>query len=302
MLTNVLELSEAKLGSRLVMIAIADTARDDGVAWDSFKTIGVKTRMDPDSVRRCVKDLVAAHELQMVKARWGRSTINVYRISVGELASIDWKRIPTEITKAVREGLIQPCDLPTSDLKVHADSPSESPVPSVAQNKFPLKEVVLNRTGTVKEREPNGSLVEEVPKLKVVEGQNLPLNALASECNLSLNGGNKGKLAVALNGKRGESIPGIREQYWNELALWAEGNEERAAQVAAARGEKFERWLAAKVLERAALYRAKMTVPLTPLGLRTHWTDLPAMEERTVRGGRPSILDTPNTFPGWGDE
>lgn len=151
-------------------------------------------------------------------------------------------------------------------------------------------------------REPNGSLVSEVPRLKLVSGQNLALNALAQECDMSVDGGNKGKLAVALNGKRSEQIPGIRAQYWRELALWAEGDSVKQGLIEQSRGEKFERWLAAKVSERATLYRAKFPegAMLTPLALRTHWTDLPAMRERKKSHG--SILDTPNTFPGWGDE
>jgi hypothetical protein len=300
MMSQVFKHSQAKGGSRLVLLAIADAAKDDGIAWDSVKTIAKKTYMTPASVVRCIESLGKLGELHTLQVRRGSSTVNVYRMSVGEVEDIDWNRFPKEVKGAV-ERFLDVIKIVTSPEEAHVTIGDESRYDLEVS---PLKEGSFNRKGTVTLGEPNGSLVEQVPKLKLIDGQNLPLNALAQECNLDVGGGNKARLAVALNGKRGGSIPGIRAQFWRELVLWAGDDEARIRQVAEAHGERFERWLVVKVSERAALYRAKFPegTLLTPLALRTHWTDLPSMPERVERKSRPSILDTPNTFPGWGIE
>jgi hypothetical protein len=135
------------------------------------------------------------------------------------------------------------------------------------------------------EGETNVSLEGDVPKLTKIEGRNLPLDTLAHECGVDPGGGNAGALATALNGaKRAADRRGIRALYWRELVMWAEAAT-RVEALAEANGDRFERALAAKIVERAAMYRRKMPdAMLTPTALRRWWSELEGMPERTATG------------------
>lgn len=67
---------------RLVLLAIADAADDDGGnAWPSVATLARKTRVDPRTVQRAVRRLVAVGELTM-RSNAGRNGVNVYRVTM----------------------------------------------------------------------------------------------------------------------------------------------------------------------------------------------------------------------------
>lgn len=67
---------------RLVLLAIADAADDDGGnAWPSVATLARKTRVDPRTVQRAVRRLVAVGELTM-RPNAGRNGVNVYRVTM----------------------------------------------------------------------------------------------------------------------------------------------------------------------------------------------------------------------------
>lgn len=60
-LSWVLEHAEARLGARLVLIALANHAHDDGSnAFISQETIAREARLTARQVRRCIKELEAA--------------------------------------------------------------------------------------------------------------------------------------------------------------------------------------------------------------------------------------------------
>lgn len=60
----VLRESEAQLGDRLVLIVLADHAREDGTsAWPSLETIAHQSRLSERQARRCLRNLEEAGEI-----------------------------------------------------------------------------------------------------------------------------------------------------------------------------------------------------------------------------------------------
>lgn len=78
----VLKQSEARMGARLVLLALADSAHDSGVTWASQEALAAKTLMHRGSVNRALKELEAAGEIEVRKAQRGKLRINVYRIAL----------------------------------------------------------------------------------------------------------------------------------------------------------------------------------------------------------------------------
>ena len=72
--------SRAKGSELLLLLAIADFAKDDGSgAWPSVETLAHKTRLSDRNVQYLVDKLVAAGELD-VKQGVGRGRANVYSV------------------------------------------------------------------------------------------------------------------------------------------------------------------------------------------------------------------------------
>lgn len=71
--------SESRNGARLVMLALADRADDNGCAWPSVDDLAERTRLTPRAVRKCVRELVDLGELK-VEEGGGRHRSNRYRI------------------------------------------------------------------------------------------------------------------------------------------------------------------------------------------------------------------------------
>jgi len=105
-MNEVFERSMSTAVTRLVLLAIADQASDDGVAWlpvdsdeSEKKTIAKKARCSRATAFRAIESLVEAGELQVVKVRRGRSTISVYRVVVGRISRVpvDYDRLPFDL-------------------------------------------------------------------------------------------------------------------------------------------------------------------------------------------------------------
>jgi hypothetical protein len=64
-LTKVWDNSEARLGERLVLLAIADYADENGVAFPSIATLARKSQMCDRQVQRCIKELCRIGELSI---------------------------------------------------------------------------------------------------------------------------------------------------------------------------------------------------------------------------------------------
>lgn len=62
-MSHVWEHSDARLGARLVLLAIADFANDTGMAWPSVETLAAKSRISPRQVQRILRQLVDSGDL-----------------------------------------------------------------------------------------------------------------------------------------------------------------------------------------------------------------------------------------------
>ncbi len=71
--------SESRNGARLVMLALADRADDNGCAWPSIDDLVERTKLSPRAVQKAIANLVEIGELQ-VENGGGRHRSNRYRI------------------------------------------------------------------------------------------------------------------------------------------------------------------------------------------------------------------------------
>ncbi|MEU5772648.1 helix-turn-helix domain-containing protein [Streptomyces venezuelae] len=71
--------SESRNGARLVMLALADRADDNGCAWPSVDDLAERTKLTPRAVRKGVANLVEIGELK-VENGGGRHRVNRYWI------------------------------------------------------------------------------------------------------------------------------------------------------------------------------------------------------------------------------
>jgi helix-turn-helix protein len=76
--------SQAEL---LVLLALADHARDDGLCWPSMRTIAKKARIEERSAQRIVRRLIEKGLIELISKGGcieGHNTPNHYRVMVGE--------------------------------------------------------------------------------------------------------------------------------------------------------------------------------------------------------------------------
>lgn len=78
--------SEETLGSRLVLLVLADHAKDDGThAWPSVETIAEQARLSERQTQRCLRSLVTSGAVSVTgKSRSGTS---VYSVNMGDILS-----------------------------------------------------------------------------------------------------------------------------------------------------------------------------------------------------------------------
>lgn len=83
--------SKAKANDRLVLLAIADEANDNGEnAFPSIRTIAEKVNCHTDTVIECIKSLEALGELQVIRPeRQGRGHFNRYKVLVENIGKPD---------------------------------------------------------------------------------------------------------------------------------------------------------------------------------------------------------------------
>jgi hypothetical protein len=77
--------SRNKSGNLLVLLALADHADDQGIAWPGVPLLARKARLSERHTRRCLNQLVASGELKILpnQARSGRA---LYKIRLDQLA------------------------------------------------------------------------------------------------------------------------------------------------------------------------------------------------------------------------
>lgn len=85
-INNVFRFSEASGNDRLVLIAIADEANDEGEnAFPSVRRLASKAHCHTDTVIECIKHLEALGELEVLRPeKQGRGRFNRYRVTVEE--------------------------------------------------------------------------------------------------------------------------------------------------------------------------------------------------------------------------
>lgn len=75
--------STAKGGDLLVLLAIADFANDDGVAYPSIATLATKARLTPRNTQRAIRHLVTSGDLVLEEGK-GLHGTHLYRIALVE--------------------------------------------------------------------------------------------------------------------------------------------------------------------------------------------------------------------------
>jgi hypothetical protein len=96
-LSRVFDHSQARPAPRLVLIAIADAAHDDGIAWPSQANLARKTGLNEITICKAVRELVEVGELEVRKAQRGAKRQCVYRVLMPDLAEPNYTDLPFEI-------------------------------------------------------------------------------------------------------------------------------------------------------------------------------------------------------------
>lgn len=270
--------SEAELGTRLVLLALADSAHHDGVTWLYQGTIAKMTRLADSTVREAIKRLEAAGEVEVRKAQRGRKRVNVYRVIVGRIAEeeVDYDRLPFTVVG----GFSPPPDI--GGRETGDDRRSTEPT-AAEDRRSPAREPLgdPSKDPPSVANAPSGSLDRspDPPKTMLVHygvypsPRNLPMDYLARVVGYDVTRpADASELAVALNGGRAVR-PGIRADYWRGANDTA-----RAAWLADPR--LFEEMLASTIEKAADLYRRKMPgATITPTALAKWWTRLQSMPD-----------------------
>jgi hypothetical protein len=74
--------SEQKGGARLVLLALADVADDDGTAWPSVATLADMTKLTERAVHLALTELVKSGELAVVEQGGGRRRTSRYAVAL----------------------------------------------------------------------------------------------------------------------------------------------------------------------------------------------------------------------------
>lgn len=270
-LSNVFRHSESELAARLVLLALADSAHDDGITWIDQPRIAEKARLSHSHVRAVVKQLEAAGEVLVMKARRGRSTINVYRVLCAD-EEPDLKRLPAEIA-----ALFSPAEIQRVNENVHPPILSDSPAES--QHSAPYignrKETLEGAKAPTLARQPGEVDPDEPPPIVLSGTRNVPIDVLAEVCGVKQRSPQMKQVVTAMNGPSGDRS-GIRHLFWHELCEWAaaHGETSRLATLYD-EPERFAEVLADGIRKKAARYMQTMHgAMLTPTALRKWWLDI----------------------------
>jgi hypothetical protein len=88
--------SRMKGAARNIMTALADMAKDDGIAWPGQRLLARHANVDPRTVRRVVPEIVAAGELEVRVERGGLHR-RAYRLTLSTLEKPMPQRPPWEL-------------------------------------------------------------------------------------------------------------------------------------------------------------------------------------------------------------
>lgn len=243
----VMKHSDETLGRRLVLLALAEFAHDDGTrAFPTVETISRRARLSESQTRVNLRALEASGAIVCT----GKTTkgVRIYSVLMGG---------PESGGGPESEG----ADLPTEGGRFPVErGPESTPDPGKDPGKDP---------GTA----------ASPPKLVKIDGRNLGWDALAAACEIEEGSPREKSIAAALNGSK-EVGPGIRRLVWervlNDLA--------RETIVEEEAWEDFERVVEGQIRLRAELYRSRFpAVELTPPALAKWFLDLKTTTRPTGR-------------------
>lgn len=273
-LSKVMRESDETLGRRLILIALADSASDDGICWPLQDEVARKTRLTKKHVSELLVALEADGAIETRKAQRGRRRVNVYRLRLGDLSEPDYDRLPFTLdrpfsTPEIPEPSIEATD-PDLPLDGSGSTGATSPDLSPLRARDPLSEPSgepLGEPSSALARRPVEVDQSKPPKLTKIDGRDLAFDALAEVCGVDPSGNRGREVGLALNGGGPSKLVGIRELAWAKMQA---GLAQRAAP-----GEEFERTLAAAIRSKGHRYRQAMPgAALTPLALAKWWTDV----------------------------
>lgn len=172
-MSHVWENSKQSGSALVLLLAIADFANDDGMAWPAIGTLAKKIRMSERYVHRLVRDMVTAGEMR-VEYKAGKNGTNQY-----------WINLHPEPECTVNAGSVNPEPQFSETLNYRPPEPS------------------------VNHQEP--SKTRRVPKPKTVRPRNEMFDAVLEVCgaNEKLNGPTIGKVAAELAGA-GYTVADVR--------------------------------------------------------------------------------------------
>lgn len=269
-LSKVLRHSNETLARRLILIALADAASDDGVTWLAQETIAELARLSRTHVAECLREMATAGAIEVRKAQRGRRRTNVYRVMLSGLADVDYDRLPFTLDLPFGETVSESPTSSDGDRVGSADSAaSESPAKNLASIKGVESPIEPSIAGA--------NAPAAAPKLTRVDGRDVAFDALAEECHVDVGGNRAKEVATALFGAKGRL--GIRTLFAREPRPLGAGP--------LVEGSEFEFVLAERIREQAQRYRDAMPgAILTPLALAKWWTDL-----APGRGGTDQAAD-----------
>jgi hypothetical protein len=152
MMTLVWDQSQHKGSELLLMLAIADNANDQGVAYPSIRTLAKKTRLHPHHVKKLLRVLEASGEL-ITKVGAGPRGCNEYRVELSTgsnlLPRMKSSGSPQD-QKGVVRGLPEPNTEPKREEKPFSlESDHGASAPRVSLSPIELKRLGLTPGSTV---------------------------------------------------------------------------------------------------------------------------------------------------------
>jgi hypothetical protein len=277
----VLRNSPEKWGRRLVLLAIADHANDDGTeCWASVATLAHKTRMSERQVRTCLRELEQSGAI----VETGRTSRGTHNYTVIMVSAEGGEIRPPENLAGAKS------DAEGGEIRPKGGAKS-APEPSL---------------------DPSGPVLAAAnpPEAIKIDGRNLPYDVLAEVCGIEEGSPRARSIPAALNGSR-EVGPGIRRLVWerapgDETTIvgglkrsWAHPDLKPGARDGIRR--EFEHAVAVEIRHRAKLYgeRFSADVEMTPTALAKWFLDLGRKRSRPAsdKAGENLSADRDSPLP-----
>lgn len=226
-------------------------------------------RNEEDAVELPALDVIASH------VGCSRTSMQVHLRDLRRRGLITTHRVSNQGMKYVVHDSQARSESDLADRRARSKSDPELG-PNLTQ--LPDPTYYLEKTSTKDKTLAREELVLAPPVL-LVDGRNLPLDAIMDECGIDRDSPRIGQAAVALNGRGADT--GIRHAFWEECRRHAAtlDNGDEALASMHAEPARFSSLLAARIHVKAATYRGKFpNATLSPKALRDWWFDIEAVK------------------------